>query len=169
MHFMSQDAISRSTRVTARALMALALVIFFVKYYSVSIEGHLTVYGVTLTSDVNYRFALWTFASLLFLGHVSNWYGDYVSYKGWNIREKVTSKAGFGSDTALVTRLDSVLQIVQEKVANGSEKHIAIQRLEEIKTEVIKLNSYAGWYVYGWNLVAPMVCCFGSLFWYSLG
>ena len=134
-----------------------------------TISGHLTIYGVTLPADGNYKLAVWTLANLLFLGHLSNWYGDRVSYKGWNIRDKVTSTAGFGSDTALVTRLDSILQVIQEKVGDSSEEHLAIQRLEEIKTDVIKLNSYAFWYVYGWNLVAPMVLCFGALLWYSMG
>ena len=98
----------------------------------------------------------------LLIYHLMNWWGDRRAYKGWNVREKVTSVAGFGTDTALVTRLDSILRIVKEKI--GTDSKSAIKRLEEIKTEVCRLNTFACWYVWIWG-VFPVVCCCIALFW----
>lgn len=169
MRFMSQDAISRPTRVTARALMSFALLIAFIKYYGVDIPNQLNIYGVTLPSDQNYHIVVWIVAIFLVLGHLSNWYGDRVSYKGWNIKDKLTATAGFGSSVALMTKLDSVLKVVKEKVGQESEKQIMNAHLDEIKTDVIRLNSYAGWYIYGWNLIVPVTLCVGTLIWFTFG
>ena len=64
-----------------------------------------------------------------------------------------------------MTRLDSVLKTVKEKVgASESEENIAIAHLEEINTGVARLHTFAGLYTWIW-LAFPAVCCFIALFW----
>lgn len=164
MHFMGQQAISRPTRATGRMLISFAFAIWFVKYYGVPVIN-LNFNGLTLPPDKKYALVQWIVMLPILAAHLVNWLGDRIAYKGWNIREKITSTAGFGTDTALVSRLDSILRIVKEKIGQQSEEHIAIRRLEEIRHEVIRLNSFAGLYIYCWNLLIPIGCCFTALFW----
>ena len=165
MHFMGQQAISRPTRGSGRNLVSLSFVVWFVKFYGTSVKN-LSISGVELVDpSQDYDLVQWVVMLLLLAHHVVNWYGDVVSYKGWNIiSDKVTSAAGFGSDTGLVSRLDSVLKIVKEKIGNESEQGIIPVRLDEIKNGVVRLNSFAFWYIVIW-LGIPVVCCFVALFW----
>ena len=64
----------------------------------------------------------------------------------------------------LVSRLDSVLRTVKEKAGDQSEDNIAIEMLKEIRSEVIRLNSFAGLYIWSW-LFVPIVCSFVALLW----
>ena len=165
MHFMGQQVISRPTRGSGRNLVSLSFVVWFVKFYGAPIKN-LVISGVELVDpSQDYDPVLWVGMLLLLVHHVMNWYGDVVSYKGWNIiSDKVTSTAGFGSDTGLVSRLDSVLQIVKEKIGNKSEQDIIPVRLDEIKNGIVRLNSFAFWYIVIW-LGVPVAGCFIALFW----
>ena len=158
MHFMGQQAISRPTRSTGRILITLSLTIWFINFYNVPIQN-LELNAVKLPQDSSYFVIQWVVMSFVLVSHIINWYGDHVARKGWNIVDKVTSTAGFGSDTALVTRLDSIIKIVKEKAGDKSEDSIAIiiDRLDEIKNDALRLNSYAWWYVNIWHLVIPVV------------
>ena len=140
--------------------------LWFVKYHGVSISD-LNINGVSLPAGEDYGLVQWIVAVPIMLGHAINWYGDKLAYQRWNISDKVTSKAGFGSDTGLVSRLDSVLAIVREKTGSESEQHIAVTRLEEIRSDVIRLNTFSGWYIYLWNLAAPLGCSLTALFWHT--
>ena len=164
MHYMGQEAISRPTRGTGRILVSLSFVIWFAKFYDVSFQD-LEINGVTLpTANDGYVFVQWLIMVVLVASHFMNWWGDRVSYRGWNIRDKVTATAGFGTATALESRLASVLRTVEDKAGNQSEEYIAINMLKEIRTEVIRLNSFAGLYIWSW-LVVPVLCCLVALLW----
>ena len=166
MHFMGQDAISRPTRGSGRTLVSLSFVVWFVKFYGASIEN-IVISGVSLPDSSNsYVLVQWIVMLPMLIYHLLNWWGDRSAYKGWNVREKVTSVAGFGPDTALVTRLDSILRIVKQNVGNSREIHIVIERLEEIKTEVCRLNKLACLYIWIW-VVFPFSCCWIALLWPS--
>ena len=164
MHFMGQEAISRPTRGTGRILVSLSFVIWFAKFYDVSFQ-EFEFNGVTLpAAEDGYVFVQRLVMGVLIASHVMNWWGDHVSYTGWNIRDKVTAGAGFGSATRLVSRLDSVLRTVKEKAGDQSEENIALEMLKEIRSEVIRLNSFAGLYIWSW-LFVPVVCSFVALLW----
>ncbi len=164
MHFMGQQAISRPTRGTSRILLSLSFAIFFIKFYGVQLEN-LNFYGVRLPPDLEYLTAQVVIMLFILTSHVVNWFGDHISYQGWNIEAKVTTAAGFGSDTALVTRLDSVIRIVKEKIGNEQEHNIILERLDEIRCSVLKVNSYAWWYIYFWHLFVPIVASITAVFW----
>ena len=164
MRFMGQEAVSRPTRGTGRILVSLAFVIWFTKFYDIPLQ-ELEVNGIGLPpADDGYVIVQWLATALLVGSHLMNWWGDHVAYKGWNIRDKVTAAAGFGSATALVTRLDSVLRTVKEKAGDQSEESIAIDMLREIRSEVIRLNTFAGMYIRSW-LVVPVGCSVLALLW----
>ena len=158
MHFMGQQAISRSTRGTGRVLIGFSIATWFVKFYDIPMQD-LNVYGVQVGEISNHIVFHMVLASFLMVGHVLNWYGDHLAYKRWNIADKVTLQAGFGTATALVTKLDSVLRTVEEKTGNDSERRIALDMLKEIRSEVISLNSFAWLCVYVWHLVVPVAAC----------
>lgn len=173
MHFMGQQAISRPTRGTGRILITFSLVIWFIHFYNVPIQN-LDFNGITLPQELSYVAIQWVVMLFALASHATNWYGDHLAWKGWNIEDKVTASAGFGPDTALVTRLDSILRIVREKAGDNSEDSVAMitDRLAEIKYDALKLNSYAWWYVYIWHLVIPVVFSIVALCWpehYSIG
>ena len=166
MHFMGQQAISRPTRGTGRILITFSLAIWFINFYNVPMQD-LELNGVKLPQDSSYFVIQWVVMLFVLISHIINWYGDHVARKGWNIADKVTSTAGFGSDTALVTRLDSIIRIVKDGAGDKSEDSVAIiiDRLDEIKYDALKLNSYAWWYVYIWHLVIPVVFSIVALCW----
>ena len=63
-----------------------------------------------------------------------------------------------------MSRLDSVLRTVNEKAGDRSEENIALEMLKEIRSEVIRLNTFAGAYIWSWLLV-PVVCSIAALVW----
>ena len=164
MHFMGLEAISRPTRSTGRILVSLSFAIWFIKFYDLPIEDF-NFNGISFPQDSSY-FAIQLVVMLFVLiSHIINWYGDHVARKGWNISDKVTLSAGFGTDTSIVSRLDSIIRIVKEKAGNESESSIIIDRLNEIKRETLGLDSFAWWYIYVWHLLIPVVICIMALFW----
>ena len=93
MHFMGQEAISRPTRGAGRILIDLSFVIWFAKHYDVSFQ-ELEFNGITLpAAEDGHVFVQWLVMVVLIASHVMNWWGDRVSYKGWNTRERVTGLA----------------------------------------------------------------------------
>lgn len=164
MHFMGQSAISRPTRATGRLLVSVSLGIIFVKLYDIPIEN-INFYEITLPKDAELFYIEIIVVCFILASHLINWYGDLVSYRGWNISDKITSTAGFGTDTGLISRLESILRIVKEKVGNESENHIVVNRLEEMRSDAVRINSIAWWYIYIWHLAVPVVVCAFALAW----
>ena len=165
MHYFGQDAISRPTRRSARTLVSLSLVFWLIGFYTVPVE-QLVISGISLPGAKEALSALrWVVLLFSFADHLMNWFADLLSYKAWNVRDKLTSRAGFGTDTGLMNKLESVILIVNEKMpdpSSSAERKIALSRLEEIKTEVWRLNSYAAWYLAVW-IGAPALCCVVAL------
>ena len=125
------------------------------------------IYGVTLPdANDNYDLLQWLVMCLLLASHAMNWCGDRVAYRGWNTSEKVTwSSSPMGPDAGLVTKLGNVLRIVEQN-SGGQENRTIINRLDEIRNEVVRLSTFAGWYVWSW-FVVPFACSFVALLWHS--
>ena len=165
MHLAGQDVISRATRASGKTLVSLSFVVWFVKFVDAPI-GDAVISGVSLPESNNgYGFVQWVVMIPLLLHHVMNWWGDRLSYRGWNDPTKITLSAGFGSATGLMTRLDAVLRTVKEKFGQSNgEESIAIHHLREINTQVRLLSTFAGLYILLW-IGFPVVCCGISLLW----
>ena len=164
MHFVGQDAISRPTRGSGRTLVSLSFVVWFVKFSDAPIEN-LVISGVKLLgSSQAYGFVQWLVLLTLLMYHLMNWSGDWQSYKGWNVRDKITMTAGFGPDASLVSKLEKTLHIVRENTRHNPEAEKAIERLDEIRNEVCRFNSFACWYILVWAVI-PGLCCAIALFW----
>lgn len=165
-HFLGQEAITRPTRGSGRTLVSLSFVVWFVKFSDAPIEN-LVISGVQIleSSEATYGFVHWVVLLALLAYHIVNWFGDWQSYKGWNVRDKITMTAGFGPDAALVSKIEKTLHIVRNNIGSkGKEGEIVLQRLDEIKNEVCRLNSFACWYIWLWGVV-PFLCCAIALGW----
>ncbi len=168
MRLVSQQAISRTTRGSGRTLVSLSFVVWFVKFYDAPIED-IVISGVGLSdSSRGYALVQWIVLVPLLAYHVLNWFGDWLSYRAWNDPTKVTATSGFGSATGLMSRLDSVLRTVQEKIIDGGnntqEQRIAVDMLKEISSQVRLLGSFVGLYLLIWFLF-PVACSAIALFW----
>ena len=167
MHFMGQQAISRATRATRRLLISLSFVVWFIRFYDVSIDN-LEFYNIKLPTGNNSYYCLQQFFLIYsLLNHFGSWFGDYISYKSWNVVPRLTSTAGFGSDRDFTTKLDSVIKVVEEKIGTSSEHEIMLNRFRDIKKEIVNLNSYAGLYIWVWHLFVPIIVCLTALLWPS--
>ena len=165
MHYFGQEAISRPTRRSARALVLLSFVVWIVSVYKLPIEDF-AISGVALTgTDTAFAALRWVVLLFLLADHTMNCCSDVLAYKAWNVRDKLTATAGFGSDTGLMNKLDAVIQTVKEKMSSTSsdEREIALERLNEIRTELWRLNNFAAWYLGAWILI-PTLCCIVALF-----
>ncbi len=134
MNFMSRQAISRPTRSTSRLLISLSFTVWLIKFYDVDIVD-LKFSEITLPPNLYSTFYIGALSFLL-INHLLNWYGNYISYKGWNIGDKETSVAGFGSDSSLTSRLISTLAFVRNECKNEKMKERILERLDEIKHDI---------------------------------
>ena len=135
MHFFGQEAVSRSTRRSARTLVTLSFAVWVISTFDVALNN-LVIAGIRLDAASDALSVLKWVVLLFLLGdHIMNWFGDVLSYRAWNVRDKLTQTAGFGSDRGLINKLDAILQTVNEKITQpGAEREIAMRRLDEIKT-----------------------------------
>ena len=163
---MGQQAISRPTRNSSRILITFSLAIWFINFYDVSFF-HFKFYEITFSPDLNYCIFQYILMGFILLNHIINWTGDLLSFKGWNTEEKVTMKAGFGSATSVVSRLDSILINIEEKINNQHEDYLKqiYKQLKEIKNDIKKIYSFAILYIWGWYLIVPLAFFLIALIW----
>lgn len=178
MHFKGKTLISRPTTASARAVWAASLVKVFVVFFEVNIK-EFSIAGIPLgTADLNWPVNV--LLAFLILAHWLNCAGDVLSFKNWNTTEMLSAKGESPTlDQKLISRLDSVLRIVEEagKRAKtigerdpfGSKETVEIierceKSLIDIRSSVGQLNGFAAFYLYIWTIGAPSVCALIALF-----
>lgn len=182
MHFQGKEAISVVTQRSARTLLATALLIGFTEYYDVPVSK-MEVFGVKLPIEVYTHGAIFVLV-LLVINHFVHWYGDYISYRNWNKKEKVNGVAMVSTGASIVPHLDKVIELNEGIVEaynkvdidSATKNHLSglsdqfkhfNNELEAIRQGVTRLNTFAGFYIYGWQLTFPILAAgvaFGMAF-----
>jgi hypothetical protein len=139
----------------------------------------LTVFDVGI-ADGKAEEALSWFACFLIFAHLVQWFGDYVSYRNWNI---------FGGEAAIMRDFDgrkeqSKLTAILEDLHQFSLAHSKGERpvdstneewgylvsdLKRLNSSVTQFNAYAVFYVWIWHLGLPISIGFLAIYWSYCG
>ncbi|WP_039017126.1 hypothetical protein [Halocynthiibacter namhaensis] len=179
MNFLGKDAISRATRVSSRTVLivSVTLLAFSMEWVTIP-EGK--IFGVQF-SDGYLIWALRCIVVYNLFSHLVHWYGDFVSYKGWNITgRKPQAMARLGPANTYNFIQSFMLDVARAQV-NALENDDRAEKLDftdDLKEQFLALNnalyrfaSFATLYVWGWFLLLPVGCGILSLIasFYTIG
>ena len=174
MTFLGQAAITAPIRTTARALLAVAGLLAMVWLGWVEVDG-LTVFEATLVEG-RAEAVLCVLAGFLIAAHVVQWFGDFLSYRAWNVvgaepdnqtvigerRHRKFLPASFNRAERLAERLAA------DKVTEFTLK----EDIEKCKSDLRKLTGpitefkiYAFCYVWVWHGALPVLLALAAIFW----
>lgn len=159
MNFHGQEAISGPTRATGRTVLFFALLLGLAGLGWIDVADT-SLLGLKIEPD-KFVPLLQLLCVLSVLAHVVQWYGDYVSYRGWNVTGKMPGAGRWDApaETKLRDLTDKITVLPEGDLDIISVK----ERLDEIENEINilgwNMNSFdcfAKFYVYVWHLVLPL-------------
>ena len=178
MHLQGKEAISVITQRSARTLLATALVVAFAKYYNVPVSD-MEILGAKLPVKIFTSGSTFVL-TLLIINHFVHWFGDYISFQNWNVKDKVNGPAMFDTGSSIISRLENVIQMNENmaKECEGNLGKATGKQLKDFKVgfelfkaellaiqnSVMTFNSYSAFYVYGWQLIFPVTVAIISIF-----
>lgn len=173
MHFQGKELISKGTTFTARSLLTVCFLKLFVYKFGIAFD-EANIVGVPIgEADLGYATNILIY--FLLVSHIISWIGDFLSFRNWNVSEKLigsTTFEGAGSSRALSSKLDSgieALTLLKDHAeanlgtANRERLEIiskqtkdAINDLSNIKGGLRNLNFFANFVLYFWYLLFPL-------------
>ena len=174
MHFQGKELISKGTTFTARSLLTVGFLKIFVYEFGIALN-EATVAGVPIgKADLGH--ATNALIYFLFVSHMISWIGDFLSFRNWNVSEKMTSPSnsdGVDAPTPLLSKLDSAIEAVTRLKRNADanlgstnrdnleiiskKTEDAITQLSNIKGGLKNLNYFATFVLFVWYLLIPLV------------
>jgi hypothetical protein len=141
MHFQGKEVISRSTHVAHRSLITVTVITIISRHFELDLTD-ITVFGLSLTESSVTPITL-TIIILLLINYALNYWGDYASFKHWNIDDKPGAEGT--SDYPLDTRYEGTLRKVKafheaaESLLDAKDDKCkrAISILDDLKDKVL--------------------------------
>ena len=174
MHFQGRELISRGTKATSRTLLSICFAKIFVVYFAVNISSA-KIAGVDI-GEADLGLATSLLIIFLLVSHGISWIGDVLSFRRWNVSEKVSQMSGWGGggvDTHLLTKIDGVLASLEalKEEANGNTGRATGEQLkkivlsvsnthklvEGIKGGISDLTFFAWFVLFGWYAIFPII------------
>lgn len=163
MNFLGQEAISRSTQTTGRTLLVLAFTLIVYKLGWIEAE-EASIIGLRFKDDT-FGLIVSLVMGFVFIAHLVQWSGDFLSYESWNVDGRKISPAFRASPTE--TRLTMLIRSMSARLAEDEDPRRAgkeqIERLDQLTEELRSFRrqlSHFGWfsffYVYIWHLILPL-------------
>ena len=107
MHYLGKELISRNTYVSNRSLIAVAAVTVFSHHYDLLLN-ELAIFGMSVPEPAINSITL-IFLIFLTINYYLSYWGDFMSFREWNINSDVS--AAYGGK--MVSKRDAILQIVK--------------------------------------------------------
>lgn len=159
MNFQGKEAISRPTRATGRTVLFLALLLGLAGLGWIEVTQN-PLFGLKIVSD-KFDPLLKLLCLLASIAHVVQWYGDFVSYRGWNVTGGLSgaSRWGEASKTKLYDAIEEASKLTdagQEYQELHSKVDSLSSQLDELHWNMGNFSSFAKFYVYFWHLALPL-------------
>lgn len=173
MKFGTKEAISRNTYATGRLVASLSTAILLVSYLNVD-ASNLEVLGVNIPPEALNRGSLIVVVFLL-LSHWIAWLGDYLSFQSWNVAlSEPRSETNMHGNSRLLSQLsftlDRLASLAEIAAKESGQDNLSanvqslIVDVAEVRRSVWRHNSYAWFYIVGWNFLLPTILsCWASL------
>ena len=107
MHYLGKELISRNTYVSNRSLIAVAAVTVFSHHYDLLLN-ELAIFGMSVPEPAINSITL-IFLIFLTINYYLSYWGDFMSFREWNINSDVS--AAYGGK--MVSKRDAILRIVK--------------------------------------------------------
>ena len=178
MRLLGEQAISSPTRASGRSVLLISAILIMIQLDWANLDN-LTVFEVGIAEGKAEEALRW-FAYFLIFAHLVQWFGDYVSYRNWNV---------FGAEAALMRDIggrkeQNKLTAILEDLHNFSEAHskgekpvnssseqwgYLVDDLKRLNRSVNQFNSYALFYVWIWHLGLPISVGAVAIYWSYYG
>lgn len=158
MNFHGQEAISSPTRATGRTVLFFALLLGLAGLGWIDVADT-SLLGLKVQPD-KFIPMLQLICILSLIAHLVQWYGDHVSYQGWNVTGKLS---GIGRiEGASRTKLDDLSDpalgpgsLEAESEWDSRKLDRWASRIEEMCWNMKSFDYFAKFYVYRWHLALP--------------
>ncbi len=159
MNFHGSEAISRSTRVTGRTVLLMSFLLVLATKGWISLAEN-TLLGIKLQEDI-FMPLLAALCVASIISHAVQWYGDYLSYKGWNIEGKLPGmpRSSASSKNRLHDLGDTIARLASmdaDGATMSKEFEQLSKQVQDLDKSMIHFGLYAKFYVFGWHLGLPV-------------
>ncbi|WP_282129359.1 hypothetical protein [Roseobacter litoralis] len=158
MIFHGQQAISPPTRATGRTVLFFALLLGLARVGWIDVADT-SLLGLKVEPE-KFVPLLQLLGVLAVVAHVVQWYGDFVSYRGWNVSGKQPADRFWNSHE---TKLEAISKLASDSETGGVEKQKLLKQNDQIIREIAELRwsinsfgNFAKFYVFGWHLALPV-------------
>ncbi|MEM8824772.1 MAG: hypothetical protein AAGF30_14295 [Pseudomonadota bacterium] len=171
MNFLGEEAISRPTRATGRALLIFAFTLVIQKLGWIEVADT-SVVGLRFAED-RLEVVLSILTAALTIAHIVQWNGDRLSYSAWNIEGRRLGGPRWDAPSkthlsGLVYDLDSQLRDAGEENGHNLDITKLLQELRLLNQRVTSFRDYSFFFVYVWHMIVPVGAALIALCWGTL-
>lgn len=174
MHFQGAELVSRGTKVTARSLVVASFGILIAYYARDTADTTANILGITMKIE-QLKVVGSIVVAFLLVGHVISWWGDMLSFRGWNVDSR-TIRATWGSSEFLapleksIRDIEQLMRLANEEVEQRDNERLfndaseAKEALQVATSGLKRLNRFAWATLVGWYFVVPVAIAIIAIF-----